>query len=133
MMMLGTPSSKESVSPEFFPRWPLIGIVGQTVIYKTNAFLAHSDIWGEIQCRLLLPFKLIFVLCLFKWRVTCYHFEKNSPKRPNIGFVIIYTAIQYLGSHIYGSATISRVEIVINIWKNFRKPEISYLDQELMF
>jgi hypothetical protein len=37
----------EFVVSELLPGWPLIGIVGQTVIYEANALSTHADIRGQ--------------------------------------------------------------------------------------
>ena len=107
--------SNESVVSEFLPGWPLIGIVGQTVIDETNALSTHVDIRGESECRLLLPLELIFILGLLEGRVSCYHFEQNRPNRPNVCLVIIYTPAENLGGHIDRCATVGCVEIVGHI------------------
>jgi hypothetical protein len=120
----------EFVISEFLPRWPLIGIVGQTVIYEANALSTHADIRGQSKCRLLLPFELIFVLRLLKGRVTGYHFEQDCPERPNVRLVIIYTPVENFRGHIDWGATVGCVEIVVHILQNLRKTEVSYLDKK---
>lgn len=123
----------EFVVSEFLPGWPLVGIVGQTVINETNALSTHADIRGESECRLLLPLELIFVLRLLKGRVTRYHFEQDRPKRPNVRLVIIYTPVENFGGHIDRGAAVGCVEIVVHILKNLRKTEISYLYKKRLF
>ena len=100
------------------------------MIYEANALSTHSDIRGQSECRLLLPFELIFVLRLLKGRVTRYHFEQDRPKRPNVRLVIIYTPVENFGGHIDWGAAVGCVEIVVHILENLRKPEISYLDKK---
>jgi len=100
------------------------------VIYEANALSTHPDIRGQSECRLLLPFELIFVLRLLKGRVTGYHFEQDRPKRPNVRLVIIYTPVENFGGHIDWGAAVGCVEIVVHILKNLRKTEISYLDKK---
>jgi hypothetical protein len=123
----------EFVVSEFLPGWPLIGIVGQTVIYEANALSTHADIRGQSECRLLLPLELIFVLRLLKGRVTRYHFEQDRPKRPNVRLVIIYTPVENFRGHIDWGTTVGCVEVVVHILKNLRKSEVSYLDKKRLF
>ena len=120
----------EFVISEFLPRWPLIGIVGQTVIYEAYALSTHADIRGQGECRLLLSFELIFVLRLLKGRVTGYHFEQDRPKRPNVRLVIIDTPVENFGGHIDWGAAVGCVEIVVHILQNLRKTEVSNLHKK---
>ena len=120
----------EFVISEFLPRRPLIGIVGQTVIYEANAISTHADIRRKSESRLLLPFELIFVLRLLKRRVTRYHFEQDRPKRPNVRLVIIDTPVENFGGHIDWGSAVGCVEIVVYILQNLRKTEVSNLHKK---
>jgi hypothetical protein len=120
----------EFVISEFLPRRPLIGIVGQTVIYEANALSTHADIRRKSESRLLLPFELIFVLRLLKRRVTRYHFEQDRPKRPNVRLVIIDTPVENFGGHIDWGSAVGCVEIVVYILQNLRKTEVSNLHKK---
>ena len=120
----------EFVISEFLPRRPLIGIVGQTVIYEANALSTHADIRRKSESRLLLPFELIFVLRLLKRRVTRYHFEQDRPKRPNVRLVIIDTPVENFGGHIDSGSAVGCVEIVVYILQNLRKTEVSNLHKK---
>ena len=120
----------EFVISEFLPRRPLIGIVGQTVIYEANALSTHADIRRKSESRLLLPFELIFVLRLLKRRVTRYHFEQDRPKRPNVRLVIIDTPVENFGGHIDWGSAVGCVEIFVYILQNLRKTEVSNLHKK---